>query len=229
VLNYEKQKTDFIRLIENGGLSHAYLFFGGNEPDREEKSKFAISLANFIEKKKFEISQVSLGELFILKKSEDGSIGIDKVRLLKNFLYQKPIFSEKRIVVICDSERMTPEAQNAVLKIVEEPPADSLILFILRNEESLLPTLVSRLQRVHFPALPAEIKQSAGWKSFSIDDVLENGKEDEFFELLLADLAKDLQKNWMKLKEVLKRLVLAKQFNTNKRLQLRALETLLSR
>ncbi|MCX6702622.1 MAG: hypothetical protein NTW60_02035 [Candidatus Wolfebacteria bacterium] len=228
---YQKLQSDFIKLAEMNKLSHAYLFFGGNESDREEKFKFAVSLANLIERKKFEIPEFSLGELFILKKSEDGGIGIDSARLLKNFLYQKPIFSEKRAVIIRDSEDMTPEAQNAVLKIVEEPPTGSLIIFIVRNEESLLPTLTSRLQKVHFSVLPPAIvsARSASWKDFSIDDILENNKEDEFFESLLAGLAEDPLKNWMKLKEVLKRLVSIKQFNTNKRLQLRALEASLAR
>lgn len=225
---YEKQKTDFIKLVKNDRLSHAYLFFGGNEPDREEKFKFALSLANLIERNKFEVPEFSLGELFILKKGEEGGIGIDSMRSLKNFLYQKPIFSEKRAVIIRDSEEMTPEAQNAVLKIVEEPPADSLIIFIARNEESLFPTLVSRLQGIHFPALPITSELSGNWKKISIDDIIENSREDEFFDSLIADLMKDPLKNWRKLKEILKRLVLIKQFNTNKRLQLRVLEVLIS-
>lgn len=219
-----KLVDDFKRLIEKDRLSHAYLFFGGNEADREAKIIFAESLANFLENGKFEKSTKPLIELLCLEQDEKGTIGIDAVRQLKYFLYQKPINSERRTAVIRHSEDLTPEAKNAVLKIVEEPPENSLIVFVARNEDNLPRTLVSRLQKIYFP--PMRIKTDT--KRVNADRKIEELVADEnqldyFFESLLLDLSREPVKNLTKLKEVLRRLTFIKQFNTNKKLQLRVL------
>ena len=203
-------------------MSHAYLFFGGNEGDRNPKFDFAWSLANFLENGKFEKPIGPLAELLIINKSEEGAIGIDAMRSLKHFLYQKPIFSRCRTVIIRDAEEMTQEAQNAVLKIVEEPPVQSLIIFIARNENNLFPTLFSRLQKIYFPPVKSRDAKN-DWRKFSIEDLALKNNLDDFFESLLGDLEKDPIKNSKKSREVLKRLTLINQFNTNKKLQLKAL------
>lgn len=236
MLNYNNLQQDFIRLIEKERLSHAYLFFGGNEADREAKIIFAESLANFLENKKFEKPTRPLIELLCLKRDEKGVIGIDEARQLKHFLYQKPINSERRTVVIRHSEDLTPEARNAVLKIVEEPPENSLIIFIARNEDNLPRTLVSRLQKIHF-SLSLSNNQSYETKSRKIkfhelaveELVTDENQLDRFFESLLFELSREPIKNFIKLKEALRRLTFIKQFNTNKKLQLRVLNQVIKK
>lgn len=222
----EKAK-DFKRLVEQGKLSHAYLFFGGNEQDRMSKYEFALSLANFLERGKFEIPDRPLVELLLIEKEPDKEeIGIDAVRGIPDFLYKKPVFSSFRTVIVRESERLSAEAQAAILKIAEEPPDNALIILILRNESNLFPTLVSRLQRIHFraarlsPEVKRQIRKSSG---FSLEEISYEGKMSEYFESLLLELMSDSVLNWRKLKAVLRRLVLISQFNVNKKLQLRAL------
>lgn len=84
---------------------------------------------------------------------ENGSIGIDAIRELRHFLRLKTT-GQHRVVLIEDAETMTIEAQNALLKILEEPPLDTKLLMTVNGEEALRPTIYSRVQHVvmRFPA-----------------------------------------------------------------------------
>lgn len=74
---------------------------------------------------------------------EDQSITIAEIRALKGFLNEKPFASHYKIVCLW-GEKLTLEAQQALLKIVEEPPPNSLIVLGVTNEDVLLPTITSR-------------------------------------------------------------------------------------
>lgn len=151
------QKIDiFKKLTASGNLSHAYLFYG--EPEIG-KFTFARSLAHFLEYGgPFDTAQgrplIDYQE--VLPDPEKRSIGIDAVRQVKNFLFQKPFKSERRLVVIDQAQTLTDEAQGALLKIVEEPPATALVIVIASEPTVLLPPLLSRLIKVYFSKLPKE-------------------------------------------------------------------------
>lgn len=235
ISSFEKLKENFKRLLDSGRLSHAYLLFG----EEAEKFFFAQSLANFLENGIFERPSQTLREALIVSSDEKGTIGIDKIRELKYFLWQRPVGSSRRVAIIKEAEAMTTEAQNAVLKIVEEPPASALIIFITEVEDNLLPALISRLQKIYLPKSPEKALKTAGKsreKTLSqigldkdlITDLIENkDKLDEFFKSLIIELKQNPVKNAERLKETLNRLTLIKQFNVNKRLQLKALISLL--
>lgn len=274
--------NDFKKLANNERLSHAYLFFGEQQTG---KFFFAQCLANFLENKIFNPPLSFLSEITVISPDNEGdnkgSIGIDAVRSLKHFLYQKPVVSKRRTAIIRDAENLTADAQNAVLKILEEPPAQSLIIFTADNYENLFPPVLSRLQKIYFPRVSsAKIEEflintrkinREKAKKISADsfgrpgraiDLLENkslenarkmvkefrrignlvGKRrfikenfvnkedkfddyiiDKFFEFLIIELRQDCVRNYKELQEVFKRLVLIKQFNVNKKLQLQCL------
>ncbi|MDP1538521.1 MAG: hypothetical protein Q8M00_00620 [bacterium] len=223
MVGYENLIKDFKGLIENRRLSHAYLFFGGDERNRQEKFVFAQSLANFLENGIFEEPVKLLRETLILK----DTIGIDEIRFLKYFLWQKPTNSIRRVAIIKEAEILTPEAQHAALKIVEEPPESALIIFIANSEDSLFPTLNSRLQKIYFPG-SGNLRETPKYPAKTgttgqVDAKLSDVEVDQFLENLINNFRKESIKNSQQLKEILKRLTLIKQFNTNKRLQLRAL------
>jgi DNA polymerase III delta prime subunit len=74
------------------------------------------------------------------------SIGIDEVRTINNFLARKPIQSVHNTVYIKDAHLLTIPAQNALLKILEEPPGNSEIYLVTDQSDQLLPTILSRCQ-----------------------------------------------------------------------------------
>lgn len=206
---YNDLVNSFKEFIKKDRLSHAYLFFGAGE----EASIFGRSLANFLEKEKFQEPEEFLSELLIISPNEKGSIGIDKIKNIMYYLWQKPVASSKRVVIIENAQFLTTEAQNAALKIVEEPPEKGLIIFLVNTVEDLIPTLNSRLQKIFFP----ETSKKSGTEKME-------DETDEFFRKAIINLMKDPVKNSTKLKEILRRLVLIKQLNLNKKLQLRSLE-----
>ena len=238
----KKLTSDFKKLVDSDKLSHAYLFFGEAV---EEKFVFALSLANYLENKKFEPLEKNILEECLIGALDKEcppderacpptggkeSIGIDFAKKINNFLYQKPVLSKKRTAIIKDADSLTPEAQNALLKTVEDSPQGALLIFIAKDENSLLPPLMSRLQRIYFSIMRTSVDwtrtYAEKWKSFSkagLEEIIENDKIDEYFEALIANLRKDPIKNVDKLREAIKRLVAIKRFNTNKKLQMRCL------
>ena len=151
LVGHEKLERSFKKLIKEDRLSQGYIFFGEAQVG---KFTFAKYLVNFLEAGEFEEPTRILSEaLFIKPITQDGgeSIGIDEVRRIKKFLYEKPVNSKKRTVIIDDAEQLTLQAQNAILKIAEEPPRAGLLILIVPNHEALLPTVQSRFQKVYFP------------------------------------------------------------------------------
>lgn len=149
----------FKRLVKEEKLSNSYIFFG--EP-QVGKYTFAISLGSLIEHGVFENPESTrdsykklLTETLVIKPTE-GSIGIDEIREVKLFLSIKPVQASTRMVIIDDAQLLTPQAQHAALKITEEPPHKSLLIFITHNTDSLMPTLQSRFQKIHFKRLSTE-------------------------------------------------------------------------
>ena len=75
------------------------------------------------------------------------SIGIEEVRTISGFLKIKPL-GQRKIVVIKEANLLTTEAQNSLLKILEEPPTYAQIFLESNTIENLLPTILSRCQKI---------------------------------------------------------------------------------
>lgn len=94
---------------------------------------------------------------FEIVDSEDGkSIKIGQIRLLQEKIAEKPIVSDKKIYIINNADLMTTEAQNCLLKTLEEPPEYSIIILVLSNETKLLNTIKSRCTKIYFKKLTDE-------------------------------------------------------------------------
>lgn len=81
------------------------------------------------------------------------TIGIDRIRELRHTTALKPLEGRGRVVIIFEVEKMTTEASNALLKILEEPPQGMTIILTTLNINALLPTIISRCQEVRFELL----------------------------------------------------------------------------
>lgn len=221
----KKIEEDFIRLVNGEKLFHAYLFFGENQ---DEIFEFSRKLAYFFENNEFKKPDNFLNNFLAIKPNENGNIGIDEIRALQDFLYLSAIGKTKnRIAVIYGAENLTNEAQSAILKIIEEPPQKSLIILIARQQDNLLPTLVSRTHRIYFPA----VRWSAGAELDGKNKnkpITNNEDVDVFFNSVIIDLGKNLRQNFKTAKEILDRLALIRQYNLNVKLQLRLLNFYLS-
>jgi DNA polymerase-3 subunit delta' len=81
---------------------------------------------------------------------------IDQIRSLLAALTMKPFSAKYRVVIIGDAQAMNPEAANALLKMLEEPPANTILILTALQKSDLLPTIVSRCRHIRFNPLNPE-------------------------------------------------------------------------
>lgn len=85
-----------------------------------------------------------------------GSLGIDGVRRIAPFMHKTASFDGWRVVIVDDADTMTNEAQNAILKVLEEPPPRTILLLVCHRPGMMIPTIRSRARVVHFQPLAVE-------------------------------------------------------------------------
>jgi DNA polymerase III delta prime subunit len=151
IVGHSSQIKVLKKLADTRALAHGYLFFG---PQGSEKRTVAESLAHYLEGGAFAPAARVLNDSRMFRPDEEGKIGIGAARELKLFLYARPNVSAYRLAVVVDAHRLTPEAQNALLKIAEEPPASGVLVLITPDREALFPTLRSRVHQLYFPPPP---------------------------------------------------------------------------
>jgi len=83
-------------------------------------------------------------------------IGIDRIREVKRFMQLQPLRGKAKVAILDGADLLTTAAQNALLKVLEEPPARSFLLLVSSNPEALLATVRSRCQRLQFAPLPTD-------------------------------------------------------------------------
>ena len=89
-------------------------------------------------------------DYFEINKESSESIKIDEIRGMQERIAEKPITSSKKVYLINNAEQMTQEAQNCLLKTLEEPPDFITILLVANNENTILPTIKSRCTKIVF-------------------------------------------------------------------------------
>ena len=173
--------------INNNKISHAYMFEGGEGIGKKE---FAKEFASILMKS----SNIVNNPDYIEIKPEGSSIKISQIRKLQSDIVIKP-HSEYKIYVILNSDKMTLEAQNAILKTLEEPPKYAIIILIANNKEALLDTIKSRCEIIKFtPISEIDLKKylikqdideqrasiAVSFSRGSIDKALELSKSSDF-------------------------------------------------
>ena len=134
--------------IKSNMVSHAYMFEG---PNGIGKNTMARELAAIL----LEMENLFNSPDYIEIKPDGNSIKIAQIRKLQSDILVKPYKSYK-IYVIDEAQKMTVEAQNALLKTLEEPPKYAIIILITDNKESLLDTIKSRCEIIKFTPIPMQ-------------------------------------------------------------------------
>ena len=148
LLGFTKRYEEFERLTSKSDLPGSWLFWG---EEGIGKRSFAEEWFGRVENGVWgEKARVDI--LRLAPNPEDG-YGIEVARTLQKFLWQTPLKSPRRMAILDRADELTDQAQNAMLKILEEPPKHSLIVLIASEFELLLPTLRSRLLGIHFSRL----------------------------------------------------------------------------
>jgi len=178
------------RSLASGRLAHAYLFQG---PEGIGKQLFARGLTaavNCAAGKGLAACGICSGcrkfasgthPDFLLVSPEKGAIKIDQVRELIKKLSYAPYEAGMRVVLLEDVHTMRREAANSLLKTLEEPPEDNLLILTADSARTILPTISSRCQAI--PFYPLTLEQT-------VEVIVRENKElDRETAMLLARLA----------------------------------------
>lgn len=163
IIGNEKVKELLNKTISSNNILHSYLFFG---IEGIGKSLFAKEFAKMIlcqEEKRACNNCKSCIEFengnnpdFAIIEAEEKNIKIEQIRYIEQKISEKPITSNRKVYIINNSDTMTKEAQNCLLKTLEEPPEYATIILISSNENKLLNTIRSRCIKINFNKLNEE-------------------------------------------------------------------------
>ena len=158
IIGHEGVVRHLQNAIRSDKVSHAYLFTG--EPGSGKKTlsrTFAAALQ--CEKGQAEPCMVcdsckkaigdSHPDIIYVKHEKPGTISVDDVR--EQVIYDaaiRPYYSRYKIYIIPDAELLSVQAQNALLKTIEEPPEYVVVMLLTKNADMLLPTILSRCVRL---------------------------------------------------------------------------------
>jgi DNA polymerase-3 subunit delta' len=153
-----------------GSCQHCRLVLALSHPDVHWFVPIEVSKKGADAERQVELVEEALGDEMAARREQPlypppsglASHGIAAVRLLLRRLALKPALGRRKVFVIGDAERLVPQAgadaaANALLKALEEPPADTVFVLTTAAVESLLPTIVSRVVRVRVARLADSI------------------------------------------------------------------------
>ena len=143
--------------IENKNILHSYLFLGNSGIGKlifaKEFARKILCFENTKEECTCKSCTCFNGKNhpdFYLINENGENIKVDTIRNLTEKVIEKPIISNKKVYIINDCEKMTKEAQNCLLKTLEEPPEFVVIILISSNENLILNTIKSRCMSIKF-------------------------------------------------------------------------------
>jgi len=164
IMGHERVKKILKKSLQKKKIPNSMLFCG---PEGVGKRGMAFALAKAIncERKKDDACEacssckaIDAGNHpDVMEIQPDGEvIKIEQMRTLRQVAYLKPMVGKKRIFIVDEAEKMTEEAANSLLKILEEPPLFSYIILVTQNPYLVTSTIKSRCQILNFPPVSSQ-------------------------------------------------------------------------
>lgn len=166
IIGHEKIIEYFQNAIASDKVSHACIL---NGPDKSGKMMLAEAFAAALQCEKHGVN--ACGECRFCKQAESknqpdilyvthdkpNTIGVDDIRRqLNDDIALKPYAGKYKVYIVDEAEKMNVQAQNALLKTIEEPPSYGVILLLTSNADAFLPTILSRCVRLDLKAVGDE-------------------------------------------------------------------------
>lgn len=177
-LGNEKLTKLIFEKLRDGSLSHAYMFVG---PDGSGKKTLAFLIAKAVccdaenspcgvcnACKKVD-DGVHPDVHFIAKEPGDATIKVDAIRKFISGINLTPNEASKKIYIIDNAETLGKEAQNVLLKTLEEPTGNALFMLLATSEAAILPTVRSRCTAFTMEPVSAELLKKHLMKKYGID------------------------------------------------------------
>ena len=210
ILGNDHIKQQLKNSIENNQVSHSYLFIGiegiGKKLIATEfaKSILCLNKGEYCNNCKSCIEFESNNNPDFLYIEPDGnSLKIEQIREMQKKIQEKPIISDKKVYIIDNADKMTIEAQNSLLKTLEEPPEFAVIILIGSNENAFLTTIKSRCMILHFnPINNVEMRNYLS--NIGIQNITDNMLELFQGSMGKALTLKDKQEDYAKIENLIK-------------------------
>lgn len=162
IIGNDKVKAFIEKAVEENHILHSYLFVGiegiGKKLFAREYARKLLCLEQ--EKEEDCLSCVKWKSEnhpdFYQIEPENNTIKIEQIRNMQEKIAEKPITSKRKVYLIIDSDAMTKEAQNCLLKTLEEPPEYATIILTSSNESKLLNTIKSRCMKISFQGIASD-------------------------------------------------------------------------
>lgn len=180
ILGHEQIIEHLQNAIKTDKVSHAYILDG---PDMSGKKMITDAFAMTLECEKkgtepcmeCHSCKQALGknqpDIIYLQHEKPNTISVDDIRSqINNDIGVKPYSSPYKVYIVDEAEKMNVQAQNALLKTIEEPPAYAVILLLTNNAEIFLPTILSRCVRLSLKAVPDEKIKAYLMKNYEVPD-----------------------------------------------------------
>ena len=178
VIGHDRIVQILRRQIAEGRVGNAYLFVG---PPDVGKGFVALNFAKALNC--LQGGDDSCDICISCRKIDDGLhpdvqvispsgswLKIDQIRAMRRRAALKPLEGRFKVFIIREADRMTDEAANSLLKTLEEPPTDTVIILITTNLSAILPTITSRCQLFRFGAVPKEEIEGFLRERFNLSD-----------------------------------------------------------
>ena len=210
IIGNEQVKKDLQETIKSNLIGHSYIFQG---PQGVGKILFAKEFAKDILcesrsgcdtcKSCIMFNSNNHPDFMILNEEED-TIKIESVRELLKKVIEKPIISKNKVYIINAADKMTKDAQNCLLKTLEEPPEYITIILIVSNENMLLTTIKSRCTKIIFNRLTTKdlekyIEKNEDIKKANLSSDLIKSSNGSISELIRVTQNKELYESIEKL------------------------------
>ena len=170
----------FKKLVDNGLLSHAYLFSGNADSGQLELALWISQklLCKSISNNGMPCNNCSICKQIInqnhpdvlLVNKNDQSIRVNDIRFIKSEIIKSGMESNIRILIIQNSELLTLSAANSLLKMLENPNNNTFIFLLTNYKDKLLSTILSRVQTIFFPPVNSKRILHMFYNNFSNSD-----------------------------------------------------------
>mgnify|MGYP001625096454 CR=1 FL=1 len=214
IIGNEKIKKQLRKALKENKVSHSYMFIGIEGIGKQIIAKdFAQMILCMNEEKKGCNQCKSCIEFqshnhpdFLYIEPDGNSIKIEQIRYIQRKIQEKPIISDKKVYIINDADKMTTEAQNCLLKTLEEPPEYSIIILIGNNENGFLNTIRSRCMIITFQPIDNVLIQKYIKEEYGIDNISANLLEAFEGSIGKAILLKDKKEQYEKIEKLIEEL-----------------------
>lgn len=179
IVGHESIKKILENNIKTKNILHSYLFIGEEGIGKQTLGKeFAKAvLCNSEDEKPCDTCKPCVefntknNVNFTIINEEEVAIKIDQIRNMQVKIAEKPLNSDYKIYLINDADLMTTEAQNCLLKTLEEPPEYIVIILITSNENKILNTIKSRCMKIYFNKLENSDIKKILEERFEVSDI----------------------------------------------------------